>query len=329
MDSSRSVAIDLGVHNGTLALYARGLGSYVIDPKRLSLVERPYGEGESSARPLDATIGLPMVVQWQGPYRGDGWPPTEYRMDIILHAPPAPGIYALDLQADDGFARTDDGSALMLGDWGGWPESWPVELGWPDERNGDRRLAQIRDRLVGKDVFGYGGITIVCPRISWDYSQTTPLRVRSVDRERGQLRRLWTGTTTHWGSDWAPHFEAFEPLRIVVDKPAANPSSWSGGGDSSAEACPAIVLADWQVDVALSLRPPPTIPNDPNQGSSIAIGMSRDDVAWRRGYPNEFAGLAAFRRERIWSYGSDIKDPYTVTFRNDRVVSFTTPPRGP
>jgi hypothetical protein len=183
---------------------------------------------------------------------------------------------------------------------------------------------------VGKNVYGYGGVAIRCPNEVWYYSATTPLRVRSIDREHGQLVRLETGTTTHWGGDWAPHFSTLEPLRIVVEKPSARPWGWGGGGQSSsAEPCPTIILADWQVDVTLSLRSPPTMPNDPDKASAIYIGMSRDDVAWRRGYPNEFGDRATLEREETWTYSPDIKDQYTVTFRNNRVVSFTTPPRGP
>ena len=86
--------------------------------------------------------------------------------------------------------------------------------------------------------------------------------------------------------------------------------------------CPAFELADWQIDTTLSLRPPPSGIATPQ--TPLRIGMSRDDLVWARGYPNEVGTRAVLRAESIWHYGAAMSQ-FTVTLVEGRIASFTTP----
>lgn len=53
--------------------------------------------------------------------------------------------------------------------------------------------------------------------------------------------------------------------------------------------------------------------------------MTRDDVVWKLGYPNEIGTRERLRREPVWEYGAGTSR-YEIRFR-DRVSSFTDPDR--
>lgn len=53
--------------------------------------------------------------------------------------------------------------------------------------------------------------------------------------------------------------------------------------------------------------------------------MTRADVAWQRGYLNEFGDREQLDRENVWQYLDAPLDGYSITFADDRVVSFTKP----
>ena len=192
----------------------------------------------------------------------------------------------------------------------------------------DRGLSALRRELVGRDVYGYGGIAISC-RPDWTkfYENTTPVRVVAIERERG--RREWLGTGNAATAPYAydPGFIAVDPISILVVTPSGVRYPATGqntGVGGSQKRCPAIELADWQVPVALSLHPPPhpfALATTP-----LRAGMTRDDVVWKLGYPNEIGTRERLRREPVWEYGAG-KSRYEIRFRGDRVSSFTDPDR--
>jgi hypothetical protein len=57
--------------------------------------------------------------------------------------------------------------------------------------------------------------------------------------------------------------------------------------------------------------------------------MSRADVAWRRGYPPEFATTDEMNRETTWTYDFDPYSDSSVEFRDGRVTSYRPPTGGP
>jgi hypothetical protein len=122
-------------------------------------------------------------------------------------------------------------------------------------------------------------------------------------------------------------FLAYAPLLFLVDPPlqsaTAEGASYGNIGGMPGP-CPEFKLADFQVETKLSLAPPP-FPIDATQ-LPIHTGMSRNDVIWTRGYPEELATKAAMLRETVWRYGGAMGQFTTVTFRRDRVVSVYVPP---
>jgi hypothetical protein len=217
----------------------------------------------------------------------------------------APGLYV-------------DGTRVAFGSVGVGAGLPPPLLWQPDESNGDAVLQRVRERYVGKTVYGYGGLTMSCaPQWSRTYSATAPLRIVSIDRERGSTATLGAGTQLGINV-LGPSFTAVDPLRIVFAPPAAKPVGENFHVTGRPGTCPALVLADFQVDLAITLtRPPPGV-RTPE--ASLRVGMTRDDVIWSRGYPWEIADRGTLRREATWYYGSGI-GAYAVAFRGDRVVS--------
>jgi hypothetical protein len=312
-----SVAIELRTSDGVAQLHAFGRDAYTIDPRLLSFVFRRHGASDATFAPMAATIADAHLL----PRQSSGGL-QEYIMDVRFARPDAAGgLYDVQLVAADGFARDDRGAELPLGDWSRPEPQGHVVVWWPPADDGS--LQRIRDELVGKDVYGFGGITIGCqPRSFSDYDAVTPVHVRGVERDRGKVEHLWTGSTVQWGNDLAPNFFAVEPLRILVDMPAnAKPFVFGGTSSPAAGECPAIVLADWQVDVTLSLGPPPpSVPHNVHGYGKVEIGMTRRDVVWRHGYPTQYGGAADLDRLSTWTYSAD--NSPTITFRNDRVSGY-------
>jgi hypothetical protein len=183
---------------------------------------------------------------------------------------------------------------------------------WPDTSEGDRALRDARKRFAGRDVYGFGGIGVECGNLSTGYDVGKALHVRDVVRDTGRFDELGTGSTNHSHDPWNPHFFAYEPLRLLVDMRAGN-------------VCPALILADWQLDTAITTASPPPLPKLPANHPQLRKGMSRSEVAWRFGYPPGFAGLAELNRAQVWSYEGGAYLNFAVRFRDDRVASFTMP----
>jgi hypothetical protein len=193
----------------------------------------------------------------------------------------------------------------------------------------DAHLREARQRFAGRDIYGYGGLRIDCGNWYVDYDPSTSVHVREVVRDTGRTEQLWTGTTTRWFNDDAVHFMAKAPLRFIVEKPAAGTMLTESNSGPPEKFCPAVVLADWQVDLTITTSPPPALPAIRGDYPALRKGMSRLEVAWRIGYPNGYDRLPALRHARTWEYNGGIFDSFTVTFANDRVASFTTPPQMP
>lgn len=321
----QSVAIDLrGDYGGAAALHAFSLGApYTIDPHALHFIARAYGSAHSVEQEIGADIGPPVLVPPE-----DGSPPDshhlrEYVMPVTFSRPRgAGGFYDVDLHAASGFAHTSDGMSLPFGDWSRPADRWHLMFWWPSRNRADKEAAELRARLAGHDVYAYGGATLRCGPMARAYEAGVPLRLRAIERERGRVAMLWPGA--HGGNDLAPRFLAMEPLRLVFATPSA--PSLSYGGSIDGDDCPAIVVADWQVDLTVSLEPPRDgLRHGGQPYPQIHIGMTREEVAWVVGYPTEFAKLTALGSEKKWRYNVGPRGSFDVTFRNDRVESFTTP----
>ncbi|MGH7756745.1 MAG: hypothetical protein ACREM8_10745 [Vulcanimicrobiaceae bacterium] len=173
---------------------------------------------------------------------------------------------------------------------------------------------------MSKETFGYGGIAISCPP-TWTrfYPFTTAIRVVSIDREHGYVN-LNPGNLATDPSQIGKGFVAVDPLRFEVDAPPTAPVGINYAIGGAKRECPEFTLADWQVDAAISLRPPPFVRAQP-----LALGMSRDALAWSRGYPTDLGDLAALRSLSVWHYGYMTGGFYAVVFHDGRVASFSTP----
>jgi hypothetical protein len=322
----QSVAMDLREHDGVLALHAFSFGAaYTIDQSKLSFTARPYDDAQAAQVPLDVTLGPPIYV----PPVGAGSPHEqrleEYAMTATFHGPPGPpGMYDVALHAAPGFAKTESGTDLPFGVWNRPKETWHVAMWWPDTRNGDSSLREAQRRFAGRDVYGYGGILIACPNWFDTYPADTPIRVREIVRDVGQIEALWTGSTVSGVDEMAPHFFAVEPLRLLVEKPSAEQLSSGGSSGQSVERCPALVRADWQLVVTISTIAPPRLAPLTGLYPQFRAGMTKDEVAWRFGYPRSFADLATIRSAATWNYDGSPFNTFSVTFRNNRVSSFTS-----
>lgn len=229
-----------------------------------------------------------------------------------------PGLYALKRSESGALVAT--GSPIAFQSWGP-PGGLPPPLLWqPDESQGDVALLRIRRRLLGRRVYGFGGIAISCaPTWTRLYRASTPIEVVSVLRDLGTFALLGVGSQL--GSNvYGPSFYARDPIRIVFRLPRERPAGTNYGVGGDVGPCPALVLADFQVDLALSQRPPPR--GVPGPQAPIRIGTSREALVWSRGYPWEIADRATLLAENTWYYGVGLGG-YTVRFKAHRVESLT------
>ena len=325
----KPIAIDLRTdYAGSATLHAFGLGApfgapYDIDPSKLTFTARPFGHPDVPPHRVDATIGAPSFV----PPEGSGAPADqrlrEYAMPITFgKAPGKPGMYEVELHAAEGFARAKDGTPLPFGNWSRPSEKWQLLMWWADETSGDRVLAHKRNQLVGRDVYAYGGSALRCGPNVAAFDASAPLRVVAIEREQRRVAMLWPGV--HGGNDLAPRFMAIEPLRFVLRAPPAGHRQ-SFGGNIEGDDCPAVELADWQIDATFSLKPPPESLDLSRGVQALHVGMKRDDVAWLLGYPTDLAGRVKMLHERTWLYDSGAYSTTTVVFSGDRVTSFQLP----
>lgn len=320
----QTATVSLAEQDGGFAVSVFSFGKpYTLDPSKLHFTVRSVDREGAGPVPFAADIGAPVLDRAFVQAQPHGTM-TVFHVPVAFRTRPAlPGMYAVTVDTATGFARDHDGAELPTERQ--FPANWNVY--WPDERDGDAGLRAARAQLAGKIAYGYGGVVLSCGDASAKfYLADVGFHVRGVERRRGTLTRLWTGSSTHWGNDAAYWFFAVDPLAILADYPAAKPIGINGSTQRAGNApCPGVTLADpWQVSVTLTTTPPPPLPAGYDQ-FTIAVGMSRADVAWRRGYPQGYFTREALDAQDVWSYFEAIPDDYTVTFRNGRVVSFTAP----
>jgi hypothetical protein len=316
--------VTLAVRDNAFAVEVFSFGRpFVVDPGKLRLTVRNLDKAGARPVPFAADAGAPVLdrsfTQAQPPGTMTVFHvPVTFRM-----RPPQPGMYDVALESGAGFTRFADGAELPLER----PSASHWNVYWPDERDGDRGLRAARTELAGKTAYGYGGFTLSCGAASFKiYLADAGFHVRRVEREHGVVERQWTGSTVSWGNDAAYWFFAVDPLAIHADYPSANAFGTGGSSQPAGDApCPGMTLADpWHVAVTLTTVPPPRLPAGYDQ-AKIAVGMSRADVRWRRGYPQGYFTREALDAKDVWSYFPAIPDSYELTFRDDRLVSFTTP----
>jgi hypothetical protein len=319
--------VSFGAKDGAFVVGVGLIGRpFTVDSTKLHFTIR-RADATTPPVPFAAQVGAPVLDR--SPNRPHPLPPatfTDYGLPVVFPDVPArPGMYEVGLQVDPGFTRYEDGTELP--DEMGWPDP---KVYWPDEAGDDAALRTARSAIENHTVYGYGGIVLSCGGASFrTYLADVGVHVRSVERRRGTVQRLWTGSLTSWGDDSAYSFLAVDPLAIRAEYPSAKWSAIGGTDKPAGDApCPGFTLADpWQVDVTLTTLPPPPMPA--GYEGNLAIGMSRSDVAWMRGYPQGYATRAALDALPVWEYRVALMDHYTVTFRNGRVASFTVPPRMP
>jgi hypothetical protein len=319
-DMHQSVMMDLRAGNGAAALYVATFGAhYRLDSSKLWFDARRHGVRGATRHRLAARFGTPQETS-----PGGNGSLQQDTVAIDFGAPPdGPGMYDLYLHTEPGYALTDAGDALPFGDWGRAPTEWHEYLWWPDTSGDDASLERARASYVGKDVYAYGGSEIGCPpqwvNLYEDWGTAIP--VRSIERDTGDVAELWPGSILHGGNDMALHFFAVSPLRMMVGMPAAKAQGSGGTSTAAVGGCPSVVLADWQLDVTFDSSPPPsTVP--PYPGAKVTPGMSRDEIAWMLGYPNEFGDRATLRAQSVWVYNPDPRDNMRLGFTNDTFTAF-------
>jgi hypothetical protein len=330
----------LQAKDGRLLLVVRSFGRpFAIDASKFSFTASRYGGG--ARLPLDVTlgpatvartaatavrgynVGLHMVVTDPQPAVQDSTMALEFGSARGLA-----GMYDVQLHVAPGFATTEDGAALKIPRAEPFHEPWHFLLWWPDHTDSAASLRAIQTRYAGHNVYGYGGILVGCPNAFSGYDFSTPVRVRDVLRDDGRIQEIWLGTTVAGGNDAAPHFYAVDPLRVLLGRPEGKPFFTGGTSIQPTEQCPAIVLADWQLDLTLSMAAPSIAPEE-RPFDFLRVGMSRDEVAWRFGYPHQFADLQTLSQAAKWDYDSDPYDSFWIAFSNDRVSAFQKPSGGP
>jgi hypothetical protein len=311
----------LDAQHGAFIVTVTSFGKkYTLDPTKLHFTIAASAKGARAA--LAADVGEPVFGRSFD--EGHDGTMTSYDLPVTFPARPArPGMYDVAMVPDPGFARYDDGTAVRV-------EGGPhANIYWPDDSGADAGLRTARAAIDRRTVYGYGGIVLSCGVASFKaYLANVGVAVQGVERRRGTVQRLWTGTMTSWGNDAAYSFYAIDPLEVKASYPAS-PSFGSGGSSQPAAGdapCPGFYLADpWHLDVTLTPAKPPPLPAGYDQ-FKIRVGMTRADVAWRRGYPQGYVTRAALNVRTVWGYFDSPGDSYTVTFRDGRVASFTVPP---
>lgn len=175
-----------------------------------------------------------------------------------------------------------------------------------------------------------------------------PLHVISVDRLIGTAAILRSGFGQSNPVFAAFEYKAIDPVRISFDpdrdsasgyidappfqyvKPQVDPDRVQGTNAIDAirsqlnrDGCRSIALLAsdaWDTSLLLSSAAPPR-----SVAGDVRRGMTRDDVAFRLGFPSEFADRAEFNRRREWHYVRDGPFSSTVVFCGQRVFRYDPP----
>jgi hypothetical protein len=309
----QDVRIAFATEDGKVVLRVFSSGPLSLDLGALAFTVRPYAgdhvDRNAAPQPIHVALGEAVALP------GNGNLYYAYRVAAAIAPPARPGMYQLAAEPADGFAR-DAGGAVVhatrfpnagIGAIGAW---------WPDERADDAGLRDVRARFAGRVVHGYGGMTVTCGTVTQAIGPRDGVRVGDVTRALGTVEQLRTGPLTHWGGDDGFVFLAFDPL--VLSAAAAQ----NVGGRTVC--LPRWRFADpWHVDVTLTTAEPP--PLETAGDVSVRAGMSRDEVVWRAGYPNQYGTVATFRSKNVWHYDAPAPFRWSVTFAHDRVVAVKPP----
>ncbi len=320
MARAQTANVALDAQDGAFLVIVESFGKkFSVDAAKLRFtVHAANARGAST--PLAADVGEPVLDRTVD--QGKGGAVRWYHVPIAFPSHPStPGMYDVALVTAPGFVRADDGSSVRL-------EGPPhANVYWPDEGGDDAGLRAARGAIDGRTVYGYGGIVLSCGDASFkSYLADVGVAVNEVERRRGKVQRLWTGAMTSWGNDAAYSFFAVDPLAVRASYPSA-PTFGTGGSSLPAgdAPCPGFFVADpWHLEVTLTTAKPPPLPAGYDQ-FKIAVGMTRADVARRRGYPQGYYTARALNVMPVWSYYDGPGDAYTVRFREGRVAAFTVP----
>lgn len=312
--------VALEAQDNALLLFVTSFGKkYTVDSAKLHFtIIAPNAKGART--PFPAEIGEPVSDRSYDQEK-DGTL-TVYHVPIAFpERPERPGMYDVALVTEPGFVRYEDGTAMRV-------EPIPhANVYWPDDFGADAGLLAASAAIDGRAVYGYGGIALSCGAASSKtYLANVGVDVQGVERRHGAVQQLWTGAMTSWGNDAAYSFFAVDPLAVTASYPSASPFGSSGSSAPAGDApCPGFFLADpWHLEVTLTPVKPPPLPSGYAQ-FKIAVGMTRAEVARRRGYPQGYYTARALNVMPVWSYYDGPGDAYTVTFREGRVAAFTVP----
>lgn len=237
---------------------------YTFDARKLHFTWSPYGpygSGPSyTMTPANVSIG-----RWERVDRYPRWQPTgsdqfidrQYRAPIDLGAMQAPGMYRLTVTNDLDLGRTDHGEALSV------QNRRVADVYFPDERNDDPAVAELRGRIIGRNVYAFG-------------SSLGPMNVTNVTRSSGDAMMSY-GLPAH---ESVNQFVAIQPILVTF-----------AGGQPYRFADP------WQVGVTITTHTPP-----PNLSSTITVGTTRSEVVWSEGYPDEYGTAQYFNALDVWYY---------------------------
>ncbi|HEX3464463.1 MAG TPA: hypothetical protein VHS78_10490 [Candidatus Elarobacter sp.] len=309
----QDVRIDFQVSDATIRLEVFSSAPFTIDPAALHFSLRPYRNFavDTATPPIAAAATLGTPIPGGVPQR------PIYQITVSVAPPAKPGMYELAADTDPAFARTVNGTSLPVRRF---PSAGigAIAAWWPDERGGDPGLRAIQARFTGRVAHAYGGVVRTCdvPGESWgtEYRAETPLRVEAVTREQGRVALLREGAGA---GDYGFRFIAFDPIAIRIANPHDTPPSYG--------ACPFVVrYADpWHVETGLTVAVLPKF--SATHGFPVRRGMSRDEVVWRMGYPDQYGTVASFRALDRWTYVEPAPYAWWVEFENDRVVAVQPP----
>jgi hypothetical protein len=296
-------------------------GPVTLDVRGIRFTASPHGGDSSGAVPIDVDVGAPVLAASSSPRENVpvAWRVYRYHAALAFRSRPArPGMYDVRAIAPDGFARAEDGHTLPVS--GG-----TTTVYFPDERDGDRGLAAVRQRFGAGVFYGYGGIVVGCPP-AWQngYRAWVPIHIRSIVREHDRVLRLGTGVIRAWYNAGFS-FLTLDPIALAIDVPPANASTSQGGSaQPPLLPCPALRVADpWHADVLISPAKPP--PDAIVESGRVSLGMTREQLRWTHGYPPQWGDAPAVDRAAVWSYDLPAPFAWSVTFANDRVVKFDGP----
>jgi hypothetical protein len=199
----------------------------------------------------------------------------------------------------------------------------------PAPGNGD--LEAMRERFVGRDVFGIGGVSGLCPdgNTAKTFAATDPLRVVSIARPVGTIAD--GDYYEKNGAIVGRYFFRVEPLEVVLSTDRAKSGTTVAG--SYDDPCPQIrfIVADsWELDRRVSLRPPidptwPRVDRDAVRNGVPILGMTRAMVVAIWGYPSVYGTINEIDRLNHWNYLQAAPFGHWVDFRGGRVVSVRPP----